>query len=208
MIRYHPSSYHLGFLHLFTYLSLTFFQFVLFLMMSIWWLLFPSLPIVLSFRVLHYPTIFLLFVNDLNCSFKPIHSYVDNSTLILILISNMLPLFNQSCLSSWVFDFIAAHLNIISQWSRLNLVNHSLKIKLLQISISKTLSKIPISFDGSPASLFDNVNIFALNISKECFGNFILQQLLVIFSTFIILYPPSNRTLPMSCGENCKKKKV
>src|SRR5678816_1971872 len=52
----------------------------------------------------------------------------------------------------------------------LNLVKfNSLKTQLLQISLSKTPSNFPISFDGFLVSPVDNINILGLNINQKFF---------------------------------------
>jgi len=56
----------------------------------------------------------------------------------------------------------------ISQWGLLNLVKfNSLKTQLLQISPSKTPPNFSISFDCSPVSSVDNINILDLYINKK-----------------------------------------
>src|SRR5678816_3128501 len=113
------------------------------------------------------PTLFLIFINDLTCTSNSIHSYADDSTLHSSTHFNSAPSFTSriaSCLS--LSDSILADLDRISGWGRLNLVKfNSLKTQLLQISLSKTPSNFPISFDGSLVSPVDNINILGLNIT-------------------------------------------
>src|SRR5678815_4322647 len=116
------------------------------------------------------PTLFLLFINDLlNCTSNSIHSYADDSTLHSSTHFNYVPSFTSRIASRLnLSDSILADLDRISGWGSLNLVKfNSLKTQLLQISLSKTPSNFPISFDGSLVSPVDNINILGLNINKK-----------------------------------------
>src|SRR5678816_1564279 len=106
-------------------------------------------------------TLFLLFINDLLTSTSnSIHSYADDSTLHSSTHFNSAPSFASRIASRLnLSDSIIADLDRIYGWGRLNLVKfNSLKTQLLQISLSKTPSNFPISFDGSLVSPVDNIN--------------------------------------------------
>ncbi|KAL7644673.1 UNVERIFIED_CONTAM: hypothetical protein RMT77_004214 [Armadillidium vulgare] len=116
------------------------------------------------------PTLFLLFINDLlSCSSNHIHSYADDSTLHSSTHFKSAPSFASRVASRLLLsDSILADLDRISQWGSLNLVKfNSLKTQLLEISFSKTPPNFSISFDGSPVSPVDNINILGLNINKK-----------------------------------------
>src|SRR5678815_4462835 len=116
------------------------------------------------------PTLFLLFINDLlTCTSNSIHSYAHDSTLHSSTHFNSAPSFtSRIAFRLNLSDSILADLDRISDWGRLNLVKfNSLKTQLLQISLSKTPSNFPISFDASLVSPVDNINILGLNINKK-----------------------------------------
>src|ERR1044072_6796737 len=120
------------------------------------------------------PTLFLLFINDLlSCSSNPIHSYADDSTLHSSTHFKSASSFaSRIAARLHLSDSILADLDRISQWGRLNLVKfNSLKTQVLEISLSKTPPNFPISFDGSPVSPVDNINIVGLHKNKKCLGN-------------------------------------
>src|SRR6201990_1287187 len=112
----------------------------------------------------------LLFINDLlNCTSNSVHSYADDSTLHFSTHFKSAPSFAYRITSRLLLsDSILADLERISQWGSLNLVKfNSLKTQLLEISLSKTPPNFSISFDGSPVSPVDNINILGLNINKK-----------------------------------------
>ena len=123
-------------------------------------------------------TLFLLFINDLlSCSSSSIHSYADDSTLHSSTHFKSVPSFASRVASRFnLSDSIIVDLDKICQWGRLNLVKfNSLKTQLLEISLSKTPPNFSISFDGSPISPVENINILGLHKQKKCLGNLISQ---------------------------------
>ena len=116
------------------------------------------------------PTLFLLFINDfLSCTSNPIHSYADDSTLHSSTHFRSAPSSSSRIASQLVLsDSILADLGEVARWGNLNLVKfNSLKTQLLHISLSKTPSSFPISFDGSDVSPVNNINILGININNK-----------------------------------------
>src|SRR5678816_3555678 len=126
---------------------------------------------VVFLRVLSY---LLLYSYFSLMNFSPAHLNLSTRMpmtrpFILQLISILLLLLLLELLLVLIFFFFFLDdVDRISWWGRLNLVKFSsLKTKLLQISLSKTPSNFPISFDGSLVSPVDNINILGLNINKK-----------------------------------------
>src|SRR6201990_2854835 len=172
MCDMHPcslSSPPLGFLLLLAYLCLAFFLIV-------------PIRLLLKVRLLPSPSI-VVFLRALSCLilyfyFSLMFFSVARLTLsihmpktrhsILLLILNLLPplhlelplvfIFPISFLQTWI-EFPSGVVNLVKF--------NSLKTQLLEISLSKTPPNFSISFNGSPISPVDNINILGLNINKK-----------------------------------------
>ena len=116
------------------------------------------------------PTLFLIFINDLlSCTYNPIHSFADDTTLhASISFSNNPTLASLDDSRYNLLDSINTDLSLISSWGADNLVKfNASKTHLLPISLKRSLSSYPVLFENSVISPSPSVNILGLTISSD-----------------------------------------
>ena len=116
------------------------------------------------------PTLFLLFINDLNLTKCHIHCYADNTTLHFSTSYNRHPTQQELSDSRWdAIGCLTSDLSLVSDWGRANLVLfNASKTQFLQQSTRHNLpDNYPLFFIDTQLPLSSTLNILGLFLTEK-----------------------------------------